>query len=109
MSKRPQEYPVHPKTFPITLKVDFGTAGRPAYEGTLNIEKGTTPKEAVSQVYPIQSGMVCCSLRDVLSIDGVRVDPAKGRWWICLLNGSKNVSPKKKKLKKGDIVEWKYV
>ena len=108
MGRKPKEYRPFP-TFPIELKVDFGPAERPLHAETLHVEKGTTPKEAVSQVFPIQSGKVCCSLRDVYSIDGVKVDPAKGRWWICLLNGSKNVAPSKKKLKRGDVVEWKYI
>ena len=98
-----------PKVFPIHLKVDFGPAGKPVHEETLQIEKGTTPKEAVSQVFPMLSGKSCCSLREVISIDGVRVDPEKKRWWTCWVNGSKNISPQKLKLKPGDRVEWWYI
>ena len=97
------------KTFPVQLKVDFGPAGKPAYDKPLDVEKGTTPKEAVSQVFPVVAGKSCCSLREVLEIDGVRVDPKNERWWICLVNGSKNISPQKKKLKSGDVIEWKYI
>lgn len=97
------------KTFPIQMKVDFGPAGKPLHEETLYVEKGTTPKEAVSQVFPVLSGKACCSFREVIEIGGVRVDPAKKLWWICLLNGSKNVSPQRKKLKAGDVVEWKFI
>lgn len=99
----------NPKTFPIQMKVDFGPAGKPVHEEKLYVEKGTTPKEAVSQVFPVLSGKACCSFREVIEIGGVRVDPEKKLWWICKLNGSKNVSPQKKKLKTGDIVEWKYI
>lgn len=97
-----------PKTFPIHLAVDFGPAGKPVHEEKLFVEKGTTPKEAVSQVFPVLSGKTCCSFREIMEIGGVRVDPAKNRWWTCAVNGSKKVSPQKKKLKPGDRVEWKY-
>ena len=97
------------KPFPIQMKVDFGPAGKPAHDAQLYVEKGTTPKEAVSQVFPVLSGKSCCSFREVIEIDGVRVEPSKKLWWICLLNGSKNVSPQRKKLKPGDVVEWKYI
>lgn len=98
-----------PKPFPVTVKVDFGPAEKPSHEEKIYVEKGTTPKEAVSQVFPIMSGKACCSFREIFEIDGVRVDPAKNRWWTCAVNGSKKVSPQKKKLKRGDVVEWKYV
>ncbi len=98
-----------PKVFPIEVKVDFGPAGKPAYAGTLTVEKGTTPKEAVSQIFPVLSGYACCSLREIVAIDGVRIDPAKNHWWTVAVNGSKKVKPNKTKLKKGDILEWKYI
>ncbi len=98
-----------PRTFPIHIKVDFGPAGKPLHEEKLYVEKGTTPKEAVSQVFPVLSGKACCSPRELIAIDGVKIDPAKNRWWTCVLNGSKKFSPQKKKLKSGDRLEWKYV
>ena len=99
-----------PKLFTVTMKVDFGPAGKPAFvDEKFYVEKGTTAKEAVSQVFPILSGRVCCSLHDLLSIDGVKIDPAKNRWWMCFLNGSTKFSPHEKKLKPGDVVEWKYI
>ena len=98
-----------PKTFSIHMTVDFGPADKPGYSGEFEIEKGTTPKEAVSQVYPVLSGMACCSLRELIEIGGVRIDPAKNHWWVCLLNGSKKVSPRKTELKRGDRVEWRYI
>ena len=98
-----------PKTFAVQMRVDFGPANKPAHAEKLYVERGTTPKEAVSQVFPILSGKACCSFRDLIAIDGVKIDPAKNRWWICLLNGSKDVSPQKYKLKPGDVVEWQYI
>lgn len=98
-----------PKTFPIHMAVDFGPADKPGYSGEFEVEKGTTPKEAVSRVYPVLSGMACCSLRDLIEIGGVRIDPAKNYWWVCSLNGSRKVSPRKTKLKRGDRVEWRYI
>ena len=108
-----------PKIFGINLKVDFGPAtdpssgrpaGKPAFEDThFQIEKDTTAKEAVSQVYPVLSGKGCCSLREVIAIDGVSIDPMKNRWWVCELNGARKFSPQKKKLKSGDVVAWKYI
>lgn len=97
-----------PKTFPINMKVDFGPAGKPTYDKMMFVEKGTTPKEAVSQVFPVLSGRACCSLKDLVGIDGVDIDPVTNRWWMCYLNGSTKFSPHKKKLKKGDRVEWRY-
>ena len=101
-------WPKH-KEFPVTLKVDFGPAGKLAHEEKIVVEKGTTPKEAVSQVFAVQSGKTCCSFREVLGIDGVKIDPSRNRWWICELNGSRKVAPARKKLKSGDVVEWKYI
>jgi len=98
-----------PKTFQVEVRVDFGPAGRPLREEKLEVEKGTTPKEAVSQMFPVLSGKACCSFRELIAIDGVAIDPAKNRWWTCSVNGSKkNISPQKTKLKARDIVEWKY-
>lgn len=105
----PPAYARHPKTFPIEIKVDFGPAGKPPHSETLEVEKGTTPKEAVSQIYPVLSGKACCSLREVLAIDGVKIDPAKNHWWTVAVNGSKKVKPNKTKLKKGDVLEWKFI
>jgi hypothetical protein len=95
-----------PKTFPIEIKVDFGPAGKPSFSGTFEVEKGIAPKEAVAQVFPVLLGKACCSLREILAIDGVAIDPAQNRWWVCRLNGSKKVSPYKTKLKRGDRLEW---
>lgn len=104
MGRRPK------KVFPIYMKVDFGPAGKPGFEDpNFLVEKGTTPKEAVSQVFPILSGKSCCSLRDLLEIGGVRIEPLKNRWWTCTLNGSRKFSPKTKKLKRGDRLEWAYI
>lgn len=99
-----------PKEFTIELKVDFGPAGKPGFEDKrFLVENGTTPKEAVSQVFPVLSGRGCCSLREVIAIDGVQIDPLKNRWWVSELNGTRKFSPQKKKLEPGDRVEWKYI
>ena len=97
------------KPFQIQMKVDFGPANKPVYDQMITVERGTTPKEAVSQVFPVLSGVACCSFRDVIEIGGVKINPAKNMWWTCALNGSKKISPQKKKLKPGDRVEWKYI
>ena len=97
------------KTFPIQMKVNFGSLDKPDYEDTIYIEQGTTPKEAVSQVFPVLSGMACCSFREVIEIGGVRINPAKNLWWTCTVNGSRKISPQNKKLRPGDTVEWKYI
>ena len=103
-------FPIVPPSFPIQMKVDFGPAGKPGFDDKkFQVEKNTAAKEAVSQVYPVLSGRSCCSLRDVLAIDGVKIDPLKNRWWVCELNGSRRFSPHKKKLEPGDRVEWKYI
>ncbi len=100
-------------SFPVTVSVDFGPAkektGQPVRTEKIYVERGTTPKEAVSQVFPILSGKSCCSFREVMAIDGVTIDPSKNRWWVCLLNGSRKISPHQKRLKAGDKVEWRYL
>lgn len=99
-----------PKLFEILLRVDFGPTGRPIHEGTLEVEEGTTANETVARVFPIRSGMSCCSLRELIEIDGVQIDPSKNRWWTCSVNGSrKGVTPHRTKLKAGDVVEWKFI
>jgi len=99
----------HPETFEIEMKVDFGPAGKPTYEGSLEVEVGTTLKDAVSQVFPILSGKICCSFREVLAIDGVAADPAGNTWWTCSVNGSsKEVSSYVTELRPGDVMEWTY-
>ena len=96
--------------FQVTVKVDFGPAKKSNHEEVLMVENGTTPKEAVSRVFPIRSGMACCSLKELIEIGGVAIEPSKNRWWICSINGTKKlVSPHQTRLKAGDVVEWKYV
>lgn len=99
----------HAKTFPVRLKVDFGPVEKQGYDDTLFVEKGTTPREAVAQVFPVLLGKACCSLREIIEIGGVGIDPMRNRWWTATVNGSKKVSPRKKKLKRGDHLEWVYV
>lgn len=99
-----------PELFAVVLKVDFGPAGKRAHEGTLEVEKGTTANEVVSRVFPVRSGVSCCSLRELIEIDGVAIDPSKNRWWTCSINSSKKgVTPHRAKLKAGDTVEWKFI
>ena len=97
------------KTFPIHLTVDFGSAEKPVFDQELHVEADTSPKEAVSQVFPIMSGFACCSLKDLVAIDGVHIHPGQNQWWMCLVNGSQRVSARDYILKPGDHLEWKYV
>lgn len=96
-------------TIPVEVVVDFGPANKPNQRQNIEVSKGSTPKDAVSMVFPIMTGFSCCNTREVISIDGVSVNPAENRWWICLLNGSKNVNPQKTQLKTGDVVQWVYI
>ncbi|MDP3920530.1 MAG: hypothetical protein Q8R76_06975 [Candidatus Omnitrophota bacterium] len=100
---------VKKNTFLINVRVDFGPAGKEGYDKPLLVEKGTTAAEAAAQIYPVLLGMACCSLRDLVEIGGVRIDPMKNYWWIATVNGSKDFSPTKDKLKKGDRLEWRYI
>ncbi len=95
-------------TFPVELKVDFGVSGKPPWTGVLKVDGKTTPKDAVSLVFPVQSGKVCSSLHDVLGIGGVLTDATQNLWWICAVNGSRKVSAYQTRLKPGDRVEWSY-
>ncbi len=95
--------------FPIVVHVDFGSVGHAAREEHLAVDAGSTPKDAVSLLFPIESGAICCNTREVAAIDGVRADPAKNRWWTCRVNGSAKLSPFRTELKSGDRIEWTYL
>ena len=97
------------KTIPVEVVVDFGPVGKPEVRKQIAVSKGSTPRDAVSMVFPIMTGIACCDTREIVSIDGIAVNPAENRWWICLVNGSKKVSPRKTELKAGDIVQWSYI
>lgn len=97
------------KTIPVEVVVDFGPAGKPAVRKQVEVSKGSTPKDVVSTIFPILTGVACCDTREIISIDGVAVNPAENQWWICQLNGSKKVSPQKTQLKAGDVVQWSYI
>ena len=101
--------PLIPGKFPVEIKVDFGPTGKPALTRTLEVDRKTTPKEAVSLIFPVMSGKVCSSIHDLLEIDGVRPDKEKNLWWILTVNGSRHVSPYRTHLKRGDLVEWRYL
>ena len=98
-----------PERLAVTVRVDFGPAGKPAREERLMVDKGSTPKDAVSLLFPIQSGATCCNTRELASIDGVRSDPTTNRWWTFRLNGQTNFSPFLKELVAEDTVEWTYI
>ena len=93
---------------PVTVRVDFGPLGKPPLEESILLTRGSTPKDAVSVLYPVKSGMVCCDTREVAEIDGVPIDAAKNRWWMVKVNGNGNVSPFHTKLQAGDRIEWLY-
>ncbi len=94
---------------PVTVKVDFGPAGKPSVQKEFTIKDHSTPKEALSKVLPIEEGAICCHPAEVKAIDGVSGDPMKNRWWRLKINGSeKKASPHKSHLKAGDVVEWIY-
>ena len=98
-----------PERLPVTVRVDFGPAGKPAREERFMIDQGSTAKDAASLLAPIQSGAICCNTRELAAIDGVWADPAHNRWWTCRINGSPKISPFKTELHAGDRIEWMYV
>ena len=95
--------------FPVVVHVDFGLAGNAAREEHLLVDTGSTPKDVISLLFPIESGAICCNTREVATINGVRADPARNRWWTCRVNGSRSISPFRTELKSGDRVEWMYI
>lgn len=64
-----EQIPPTPERFVVTVRVDFGPAHQPAHEEQLSVDAGTTPKDAVSLLFPIQSGEVCCNTREQLLVD----------------------------------------
>ena len=98
-----------PKMVTITVRIDFGPAGKPIVEKEITIPEGATPKEALSKICPIEGGAACCHPGEVKGIDGVSIDPMRNRWWRLKINGTaKNASPHKSHLKAGDVMEWIY-
>ena len=97
-----------PPTFPVTLEVDFGPAGKPAVRQVVSVQPGATPQDATAKLFPVEKGAICCDPRETASIDGVAADPAANRWWTVSVNGSKKISPYKSRLKPGDVVRWEY-
>ena len=93
---------------PVTLAVDFGRAGKPAFQEDVSVTDGSTPKDVVSVFFPVKSGAVCCDTREVSEIGGVSIDPAAGGWWMVEVNGSHNVSPFRTRVKRGDVIRWVY-
>ena len=97
-----------PRTFEVTLEVDFGPVGRPPIHQRVPVRQGATAEAAAAQVCALGKGAICCDSREVTAIEGVAADPAANRWWTVSINGSKKVSPYKTKLKPGDLVRWEY-
>lgn len=94
---------------PVTLVVDFGPANRPSFREDIRVTKGSTPRDVVSIFFPIKSGAVCCDTREVNEIEGVSTDPVRSRFWVVDVNGSRNVSPFRTQVRRGDVVRWTYV
>ncbi len=98
-----------PKMVPITVRIDFGPAGKSLVEKEIKVPEGATPKQALQGMIPIVEGSACCDPAEVKGIDGVTIDPLENRWWILKINGTKkNASPHKSHLKAGDRMEWVY-
>lgn len=98
-----------PKMVPLTVRIDFGPAGKPLIEKEIKIPEGATPKQALQGMIPVIEGSACCDPAEVKGIDGVTIDPMKNRWWRLQINGtSKKASPHKSHLKAGDRMEWIY-
>ena len=100
--------PPKPERMEIDVRVDFGPAHRPLRHAHVAVDQGSTPKDVLSLLVPIQSGAICCNTREVAVIDGIRSDPEKNRWWICQVNGSRTINPFQTVVNAGDTVEWIY-
>ena len=94
--------------FDVTLEVEYGPAGRPALQRTVQVMPGATPEQVLAQASAVEKGSVCCDPRETAAIDGVAADPATNRWWTVSVNGSKKVSPYRTRVKPGDVVRWEY-
>ena len=98
-----------PKMVPISVRIDFGPAGKALIEKEIKVPEGATPKQALQGMIPIVEGSACCDPAEVKGIDGVLIDPMQNRWWRLKINGaSKKASPHKSHLKAGDRMEWIY-
>ena len=98
-----------PKMVPVTVRIDFGPAGKPLIEKEIKVPEGATHKQALQGMIPIVEGSACCDPAEVKGIEGVTIDPMNNRWWRLKINGTaKKASPHKSHLKAGDRMEWIY-
>ena len=103
------EFSMPSQLIPVTIQIEFGPAGKGLSRREIFIPNRSTPKQALSKIFPIEEGAICCNPGEVKGIDGVRVDPLKNRWWKSKINGSeKKPSPQRSHLKAHDLVEWIY-
>ncbi len=93
----------------VKVEVDFGPKGKKPVKKTVTLPKGSTVVEATKAVAELKQGFVCCDMRDVETIGGVRCDPENEGWWLYDINGEKGpVSAYRYLLEDGDKVTWRY-
>lgn len=94
----------------ISLRVDFGSIGRPAVVRELKLPRGTNLVEATRSACRVEQDWLCCSKEDVWSIDGVGPDTRLDRYWMWKLDGALGPNfPVKHFVSDGERIEWVYV
>jgi hypothetical protein len=93
----------------VKVEVDYGPKGKPTFEKTVYLKKGSTVVEATKAVVDLSQGVVCCDLRDVQTIGGVQCDPKNQGWWLYDVNEKKGpVAAYRYLLADGDRLAWHY-
>lgn len=93
----------------VTLRIDYGPAGKPAVEREVRMPRGSNLVEATRRVAAVEQDWLCCSKDDVWSIGGVGPDTRLDRYWMWKLDGALGPNfPVKHVLSEGERIEWVY-
>jgi len=93
----------------VSLRIDFGPAGKPALEREVTLPRGSNVVDATRHVASVEQDWLCCSKDDVWSIGGVGPDTRLDRYWMWKLDGALGPNfPVKHALSEGERIEWIY-
>jgi hypothetical protein len=96
-------------TIRVTVEVDYGPKDKPSIKKVVKLKEGSTVVDATKAVTDLKQGFVCCDMKDVETIGGVKCDAENEGWWLYDINGEKGpVSAYRCLLVDGDRVSWRY-
>src|SRR5262245_9880259 len=93
----------------VTVTIDFGPAGRPAYDKMVTVPEKSTVLDALSLSVPVVTLPRYGMDYFVESIDGVQNDFAADGGWRFEVNGrASNVPAERYLVKKNEWIKWRY-